>query len=795
MGYNKSRDIRRWEMRKMKVAGLSIEEAYSDEENGLSPDLVYGENLCGFLGDKALDSTQKKRVEVEKPGTEISAIAKRGSVFLSEHPRSHTIPPMQGGPAKRTQKKLPIESFRHGLMEFIEKHQVTVLVGEAGSGKSTQVPKYLYLEGYGNRGMIGCTQPRRAAATSLASILEKDMGPVVGYSIRFDSTTTHSTKIRYMTEGVLLQELLSDKLLRKYSVVILDEAHERSANLDISIGLLKSTLKERNDMKLIIMSATIEAQRFCDYFGCSAFEIEGRTYPVDIRYLSMNVDDYVEWAVKKILHIHENCEEGDILVFMTGRDDVEGVVGIVNYWARSKYLTEGGKEDMDAGLKAIPFYSQLSEEMQSKVFQIEKSARKCIVSTNIAETSLTIPNIGYVIDTGLQKVSVYNHDTGESLVTVPVSRANADQRAGRAGRTRPGTCYRMYTLSTYENDLLASPVPEIQRANIHEVVLLLLKHGIRDVFEFDFIDSPSAELTRSALLLLYRLGAVCHKGLLTREGEDMSELRLEPPLAKMVLNSSKYGVVSEMVTIASMLSVYGIFYEGFDKSSHLCHQGCDFMTLLNIFNEFITQKNGNEWCYRMKINEDALRKAMEIRKTTLVSLQEKGVQISSNRSPSRIQRCIVSSIYYNIAKKKDKKYVCLSNFQVCKIHPSSTLKDGTSQYVLFYRHISTKAEYMYCCSDISPRVVLEEAGKYYRDRNAPLSTWKGPIHDCITNEANGKGVSAHDVSRIPEPKPRPVTRNRLVLDEDLYDRFEKWSGSEDCEEPIELPKRTRRPRL
>lgn len=780
----------------MKAAGLSVEETYSDDETSLVPDLVYSEDINEFPRNEMVDSTFQNRVEVEKPGTEISAIAKRGSIFLNEHPRSCTIPSIKGELGQRMPRKLPIESFKDGLMEFIRKHQVIVLVGEAGSGKSTQVPRYLYLEGYGDKGIIGCTQPRRAAVTSLASALERDMGSVVGYSIRFDNTATQRTKIRYMTEGILLQELLGDRLLRKYSVVILDEAHERSANLDITMGLIKLALKERDDLKLIVMSATIEAQKFCDYFGCSAFNIEGRTYPVDIQYLSMNVDDYVEWAVKKILHIHESCEEGDILVFMTGRDDVEGVVGIVNYWARNKCLSEGKGEDENADLKAFPFYSQLSEEMQSKVFQVEKNVRKCIVSTNIAETSLTIPNIGYVIDTGLQKISVYNYDTGESLVTVPVSKANADQRAGRAGRTRPGVCYRMYTSSTYENELLPSPVPEIQRTNIHEVVLLLLRHGVGDIFEFDFIDNPSPELIQNALLLLYRLRAVCRKGLLTKDGKEMSELRLEPPLARMVLNSSRYGVVNEMATIVSMLSVYGIFFEGFDKSSPLCDQNCDFMTLLNVFNEFIMQKNRNEWCSRMKINEDALKKAMETKKTILMALQGKGVKISNSGSSSRIQRCIVSSIYYNIARKKDKKYVCLSNFRICKIHPSSILKDCTSQYVLFYRHLSTKTEYMYCCSDISPQVILDEVGNYYRDRSANLSARKHPIHSSITNETKEGNEFEHDFSSTLEPKSGFTTRYSLVLDENLYDRFEKWDGSsEDHEESVELPKKIRRHRL
>ncbi|ADM12144.2 HrpA-like helicase [Encephalitozoon intestinalis ATCC 50506] len=796
MGYSKYRDTKRWEMRKMKAAGLSVEETYSDEDNHLAPDLVYKESIDEFLGRKILDSTLKNRVEVEKPDTEIGKVAKRESVFLNMHPRSNTIPLIGEEISQEIPKKLPIESFRSDLMKFIREHQVTVLVGETGSGKSTLVPKYLYQEGYGEKGIIGCTQPRRAAAMNLASTLGSDMGSLVGYSIRFDNTVTRNTKIRYMTEGILLQELLGDKLLKKYSVVILDEAHERSTNLDISMGLLKCVLKERKDLKLVIMSATIEAQKFSNYFGCSVFNIEGRSFPVEIRYLSVNVDDYVEWAVKKILYIHENCDEGDILVFMTGKEDVEGVVGIVNHYAQNKRLSKEKEDGREMDLKALPFYSQLSEEAQSQVFLRERNVRRCIVSTNIAETSLTIPNIGYVVDTGLQKISIYNYDTGESLVKIPVSRAGADQRAGRAGRTRPGVCYRMYTASTYENDLLPSSVPEIQRTNIHDVILLLLKHGVQDIFGFDFLDSLSRELIHNALFLLYRLGAVCQKGLLTKSGEEMSELKLEPPLARMVINSINYGVVDEITSIVGMLSIYGLFDKDFDKSSSLYHQSCDFITLLNIFNEFISSKNRNEWCNKVKVNGDALKKAMEIKKAVLMTLKGRGIEISRARSLEQIQRCIVSSIYYNIAKRSNKGYVSLSNFRKCAIHPSSALKDNPCQYVLFYKHLSTRAEYMYCCSDISPQVILEEAGDYYRDRNEILGAQKYPAYKSLGCEVYGEENLEYDLLGSLSSRARILDKKEISLGGSLYDRFEKWTEpEEDKEETVELPRKIRKPRL
>lgn len=781
-------------MRKMKEAGIGVEEMYSDEEVSMVPDLVYVEPLCGFLEGKVSRGVMRNGIEIEKPDTAIGSIARRGSTFLSAHPRNIVEVEMGGERPQVESRKLPIEGIRDSLMEFISRNQAMVIVGETGSGKSTRLPRYLYDEGYGEKGVIGCTQPRRAAAINLASTLRNDLGTVVGHSVRFDNTTRWDTKIKYMTEGILLQEILGDGMLGKYSVIILDEAHERSTNLDISMGLLKPILKRRPDLKLIIMSATMDVQKLCSYFGCPSFSIEGRSYPVDIQYLSVDVDDYIEWAVKKILHIHESCREGDILVFVTGKEDVDGVVGIVNHCIENNCF--GGKEKRQGRLrlKVLPFHGQLSEEMQENVFKVEKGVRRCIVSTNIAETSLTIPNIGYVVDTGLQKMSIYNYGSGESLVTVPVSQAGADQRAGRAGRTMAGVCYRMYTLSTYRNDLLRSSVPEIQRTNIYDVVLLLLRHGVKDVFGFDFVDSPSHELIQEALFLLHRLGAVCSTGLLTETGERMAELRMEPSLAKMVVSSVSYGAVDEVTTIASMLSAGEVFYKGFDKLSSLCDQKCDFLTLLSIFNAFASQKNKAAWCNQMNLNEGVLRKAMETKKATLAVLKERGISISSTKSSDVVRRCIVSSLHYNIARRTNMEYVWLSNFRVCTIHPSSVIKDDCSEYVLFYKHLSTKTEYIYCCSSITPEMILEEAIGRYRDRDALLG--KRPTISAPKAQEKRDASFEQGTFALNGPLMKALLEDEGGLSETLYDRFEKWDDlNENEDDAVELPRKARKSRI
>ncbi|XP_042058204.1 pre-mRNA-splicing factor ATP-dependent RNA helicase DEAH1-like isoform X3 [Salvia splendens] len=415
-------------------------------------------------------------------------------------------------------KNLPIYAYKEQLMKAVDDHQVLVIVGETGSGKTIQIPQFLDEAGYTRRGMIGCTQPRRVAAMSVAARVAREkgvkLGNEVGYSIRFEDRTSQKTVLKYMTDGRLLhefrQQLRKEPILASYSVIMVDEAHERTVNTDILFSLLKDVTRARPDFKLIISSATLDAIKFSDYFDSAPiFTIPGRKFPVEILYTRAPEPDYLAAAVATALQIHatEEAGDGDILVFLTGQEEIEAAEVIVS----EKIRKVGTKM---AELIICPIYANLPSEVQARVFDpTPKGARKLVLATNIAETSLTIDGIKYVVDCGFAKMKSYSPRVGmESLVVEPITRASANQRAGRSGRTGPGKCFRLYTAYTFANELDENIVPEIQRTNLGNVVLTLKSLGVDDLLHFDFMDPPPAEALVKALELLYALGALNKRG-------------------------------------------------------------------------------------------------------------------------------------------------------------------------------------------------------------------------------------------------------------------------------------------
>lgn len=602
-------------------------------------------------------------------------------------------------------------------------------------GKTTQLPQYLYEAGFTrDNKKIGCTQPRRVAAMSVAARVAQEMGVKlgneVGYSIRFEDCTSERTVLKYMTDGTLHREFLSEPDLASYSVMIIDEAHERTLHTDILFGLVKDIARFRKDLKLLISSATLDADKFSQFFDdAPIFRIPGRRYPVDIYYTKAPEADYIDACVVSILQIHATQPLGDVLVFLTGQEEIETCHEILQ--DRVKRLGSKIKE-----LLILPIYANLPSDLQAKIFEpTPPNARKVILATNIAETSLTIDNIIYVIDPGFAKQNNFNSRTGmETLMVVPISKASANQRAGRAGRVAAGKCFRLYTAWAYQNELEENTVPEIQRINLGNAVLMLKALGINDLLSFDFLDPPPSETLILALEQLYALGALNHHGELTKMGRRMAEFPVDPMMAKMLLASEKYKCSEEIVTIAAMLSVNGaIYYRPKDKIIHadtarrnFNHVNGDHLSLLNVYNQWQESDYSTQWCYENFIQYRSMKRARDVREQLVNLMQRVEIDMVSGITESmNIRKAITSGYFYHIAKfSKGGHYKTVKHNQTVMIHPNSALFEDLPRWVLYHELVFTTKEFMRQVIEIESKWLLEVAPHYYKAKELEDSTNK-----------------------------------------------------------------------
>ncbi|KAL1410149.1 DEAH-box ATP-dependent RNA helicase prp22 [Vanrija albida] len=621
-------------------------------------------------------------------------------------------------------KSLPIYKLRDQLVKAVRENQILVVVGDTGSGKTTQMAQYLAEEGLLERGKLGCTQPRKVAAVSVAKRVSEEvgcrLGGEVGYNVRFEDVTSPETRIKFMTDGMLLRELLIDPDASKYSVIMLDEAHERTIATDVLFGLMKKACKRRPDLKLICTSATLDAEKFATYFwGCPIFTIPGRTFPVEILYTKDPEPDYLEASLITILQIHLMEPPGDILLFLTGQEEIDTACEVL--FERVKAL---GPQVPD--LIILPVYAALPSEMQSKIFDPPPpGARKCVIATNIAETSITIDGIYYVIDPGFSKQNAYDPKLGmDSLIVTPISQAQARQRSGRAGRTGPGKCYRLYTELAYRNEMLANPIPEIQRTNLASTILTLKAMGINDLINFDFMDPPPAATMLTALEQLYALGALDDEGLLTRVGRKMADFPLDPMLCKMLIKSVDYGCSEEALTIVAMLQAGGqVFYRPKDKQSQAdakkakFHQPeGDLLTLMAVYNGWKASKFSNPWCFENFIHTRAVKTAQNVRKQ-LVGIMEryKHELVSCGTNYNRVRMAICSGFFRNAAKKDPVEgYKTLVEGTPVSIHPSSAIFQRPPEWCIYYELVLTAKEYMHQVTVIEPKWLSEVAPTFFK---------------------------------------------------------------------------------
>lgn len=582
-------------------------------------------------------------------------------------------------PAIGYPEQLPVSQKKDEIAAAIRDHQVVIVAGETGSGKTTQIPKICMELGRGVRGMIGHTQPRRIAARTVAERvaeeLDTPLGEAVGWKVRFtDQVNPEATFVKLMTDGILLAEIQTDRELRAYDTIIIDEAHERSLNIDFLLGYLAQLLPKRPDLKVVITSATIDPERFSRHFGDAPIvEVSGRTYPVEVRYRPLLEEDSEDADRDQITAITDAVEElmgegkGDILVFLSGEREIRDTADALE---KKKHSRAGGAWQ---SMEVLPLYARLSHAEQHRVFQ-PHTGRRIVLATNVAETSLTVPGIKYVIDPGFARISRYSHRTKvQRLPIEPISQASANQRKGRCGRTSDGICIRLYS----EDDFLARPEftdAEILRTNLASVILQMTAAGLGDIEKFPFIDPPDHRNIRDGVQLLQELGALDPaqkdpRKRLTETGRKLAQLPVDPRLARMVLEADRNGCVREVMVIAAALSIQDPRERPADKQAQADQQHArfkdetsDFLAYLNLWRYIREQQRERgsssfrRMCKQEYLNFLRIREWQDIYSQLRTVAKQMGIHLDENDAPAdRIHVSLLAGLLSHIGMKDVKE--------------------------------------------------------------------------------------------------------------------------------------------
>ncbi|KAJ7081333.1 P-loop containing nucleoside triphosphate hydrolase protein [Mycena belliarum] len=684
----------------------------------------------------------------KRPGPQATSTPPRKKARLSGPAPAPAVSSIQ-----EQRRLLPIAKGREALVAEIRANEVTVLLGETGSGKTTQVPQYLLEAGLaGAAGLIGITQPRRVAALSLAARVALEQGaPVggtVGYAVRFDERCGAGTRIKYMTDGMLGRELLGDPLLSRYKVVVVDEAHERTLRTDLLLANLKRILRvrngesgdNRNPLKVVIMSATLDAEKFSRFFSnAKIVYVKGRQHPVKIFHAVQGQTDYVDAALRTFFQIHVDQPPGDVLVFLPGQEDIESLDAAIMLFARQ--LPAGAPEVL-----VVPMFAALAGEKMGRIFgATPRGARKCILATNIAETSITIPGVRYVIDTGKAKEKRFLAGAVgggfDTLLTRDIARANAMQRAGRAGREGPGFCYRLYTEDAFRA-MAPAAEPEILRTGLAGSMLQLLCLG-QDLQELELMDAPDVEAVSSALRTLFLLGALDSTRALTEMGRAMAAFPLEPPLARALLASKELGCTAEVLDIVSVLAASApLFIDAGEQRGasvearrKFVHPAGDHLTLLNAVHAYAAVGGGGadaketeekeegvgrsarkEWARAHFVNERVLREARSIRAQLVGVCAREGLDarasVGDDADPMLL--ALAHGLAQNAALlMPDGTYKQVMGQAIVKIHPSSTMADKKVPAIIYNELVYTNQIYARGVSSI-PKSFFASLGAFNR---------------------------------------------------------------------------------